>query len=322
MAKSFYKEHLDCIVHVMSPIKFSSDYFIQSIQTLDSYFNYTSPALWVAGWMIMPLFIFFGIRLWKYDRTKGIIFIFAGTFLIASLGISKITDQLDTIFFSSARMFLTIPLLCGILFYFFNNLKIFNERKTIFVFVSLALIFFSIKAFTYTSTIKKYTNKTDLGAVAIKKYIDLKKECDEINKMAQINNVDLIVFSPNWAFNTPNCEFYNYALPLLTNTRAKTVMSVFERRTWVFNEEANKMTYQEMYLWIQKTSHKFSIGERLTLIHLLSKPETTITAVEKSKVLVPIQKRTVVADEDIEIEDDNEEEEPPKSLLSVVKKKK
>lgn len=89
------------------------------------------------------------------------------------------------------------------------------------------------------------------------------------------------------------------------------------------NEEANKMTYQEMYLWIQKTSHKFSIGERLTLIHLLSKPETTTTTVEKSKVLVPIQKRTVVADEDIEIEDDNEEEEePPKSLLSVVKKKK
>lgn len=87
------------------------------------------------------------------------------------------------------------------------------------------------------------------------------------------------------------------------------------------NEEAKKMTYQEMYLWIQKTSHKFSIGEKLTLIHLLSKPETT-TPVEKPKIVVPIQKRTVVADEDIEIEDEEEDEEPPKSLLTMKPKKK
>jgi hypothetical protein len=238
LAKGFYKDHLDHVVHFMAPIIFSADYFIQSVQILDSYFNYTSPGLWIAGWMIIPLFIFFGIRLWKHDRTKAIALIFAGTFLIASLFISKVNDQLDTIFFSSARMFLGIPLLCGLSFYFFNSIKKFNEKKTLITFLSMSLIFFSIKAFTYSSKIKWYTNKTDQGAVAIKRYVDLKRECEELNTLTKQHNIDLIIFFPNWAYNTPHCEFFNYCLPLITNCKARTIMTVFERRTWVFHETA------------------------------------------------------------------------------------
>lgn len=237
-AKNFYIQNPDHIVHKMMDLKYSFGQLIANFEILDKIFKHLTPVVWSFHSIIVFVILFIGIILSRKSWKKGLSIIIGSLFILATLGINKINDSSDSIFFSYTRMYIAIPLLLGISFFwlrelYFKNLSR-NLRNGLMI---IALTTFSIKYGFIRDKIKQYTAKTDLGFIAIKSISELSCECSDIEKNALKYNIDLIIFHPNWKIHTPYMEMYNYACPLIIKKFPKTLLSVFERRTWVYTNE-------------------------------------------------------------------------------------
>ncbi|MDX1447353.1 hypothetical protein, partial [Lishizhenia sp.] len=140
----------------------------------------------------------------------------------------------------SVRMFLAVPLLLGLALYWINpqlkNLTTWNWA------IIVLVLFIGIrKISTYSSCIDKQTETTNFGPIAIKNLDELTQKCDELKELTKTYNVDLVVFIADWRYGVAEIGHYNYACPVLQENTMNTVMNVYERRTWIFNNEKNKV---------------------------------------------------------------------------------
>ena len=235
-AKRFYILNPEFNVHGMWPISFSFKKIIENLQHLDKFYGYFTPLLWSAGW-----FILIGIILIKKDWKKGIGVISGVGFIIVLLGVNKVNDNIDSIFLSSTRMFLGIPLLTGIVFFWSKKIFRLSDKHWKTGLIIIVFSTFFIKSSVYPAVIKYHTLKTNYGPVAIKKVKDLSCECTQIKNIVNTHNIDLIIFVPDWKYNVPYMEFYNYGCPLMESGFPRTLMSIYEKRTWVYLKEKTEI---------------------------------------------------------------------------------
>jgi hypothetical protein len=236
-SKMFYQNNQDYNVNGMWQLQFDFKMVFDNLKHLDNFFAYSTPLFWFAGWSVLLIILFIGFFLLKKDKYKGFSLLFGIAFILLTLGINKVNDHIDSIFLSSTRMFLGVPILAGLAFtWTFKHLAL-NKYQLIFGIAFIAFTTFFIKTSVSTAVIKLHTVKTNFGPVAIKKSNELICECEKLDSISVKHQVSLFAFVPTWNLNVPHMEFYNYGCPLLNKKFPSTMMNIYEKRTWVYIKE-------------------------------------------------------------------------------------
>lgn len=235
-SKQFYVDHPEYVVNWQWVLRYDFQTMIEGFSHLDKFFRYLTPVFWNGNWMVIILIMIAGFIAYKKDWKKGISILLCALSIFFLLGVNKINDDIGSIFLSSIRMFLAVPLLLGLSLLWAKDVYE-NEQKSKLIILCIAASVFLVKISSYGPVIGKHTQRTNYGPVAIKKLDDLKKECSELHQLTSKYNVDLIVFLPDWNLNVPDMEFYNYGCPILEKNFSPSVLNVYEKRTWVFEEE-------------------------------------------------------------------------------------
>lgn len=239
ISKQFYVNHPEYIAHSMWILNFKFDRLVDGLSNLDKLFRYLTPVYWSGNWLVLLIIVFLGIIVIKKSWKKGLSILLSLIFIIVLLGVNKINDDIGVIFLSSTRMFLAVPILLGLaIFWTKEHFK--DEKKWVLVILTIAISVFLVKISCYKPVIKQHTEKTNYGAVAIKSLDTLIRECSEIQQITSKYEVDLVVFLPTWDRNVPSMEFYNYGCPIIEESSTSSIMNIYEKRTWVYQEEKVK----------------------------------------------------------------------------------
>lgn len=238
VSTQFYVNHPDYLVHYMWKMDYSFDRLLDGFSHLDRFFRYLTPVFWSGNWLVLLIILILGIIAIKSNWKKGLSLLLSVLFIIVLFGVNKINDDIGVIFLSSTRMFLAIPILLGLAVFWAKD-KFTDEKKWTLVILTIAISVFLVKISCYSSIVKEHTEKTNFGPVAIKKLSVLENECSEMLEITSKYNVDLVVFIPGGDHNVPSLEFYNYGCSIIEEKTASSVMSIYERRTWIFQEEKN-----------------------------------------------------------------------------------
>ena len=239
-SKQFYVRNDEFNVHGMWNLHFSFEMLLKDFSQLDKFFGYFMPVIWPAGWIILIILLLGGLKLLKLDFKKGFSLLFSIFFILISLGINKVNDNLGTIFLSSTRMYLGIPLLTGLAFFWCKKMLKLQDNYLKTTLVIVAVTVFFCKSNVYPAVIGMHKNKNN-QSMPIKNISELKCECAKLDSIANKENIDLIIFVYDSLYNIPYLEFYNYGCPLLEKKFPKTMMNLYERRTWVYLTEKSRI---------------------------------------------------------------------------------
>lgn len=239
-SKQFYVHNPEYNVHSMWILDFSFESLIDGFSHLDKFFRYLTPVFWSGNWIVVFVIIILGVISIKTNWKKGLSLLLCSLFIFTLLGVNKINDDIGVIFLSSTRMFLAIPLLFGLAIFWTK--KEFDAKKNWrIIILTIAISVFLVKISNYSSVINAHTQKENFGPIAIKKLESLKQECSKIQQLTSQYDIELIVFIPNFEYNVPSMEFYNYGCSILEEHSSSSIMNIYERRTWVFQKEKNSV---------------------------------------------------------------------------------
>ena len=237
LSQQFYVNHPDYNVCGMWSLKYSFNLLLDDIKHLDTIFTYLNPIIWNWGWLSLIILLIAGIYLLKNNRQYGISIITGIIFIIFTLGINKVNDGINIIFFSIPRMFLGIPLFLSLGFFYCKIFLPVTDNFWKHSLILIGVIFFFIKISISPLIIKEHTSHEISSCILEKKISALCEECDNISSISNSYDIELIIFLPDWKYNVPYMEFYNYGCPLIEKNFKKTLLRVYEKRTWVYLEE-------------------------------------------------------------------------------------
>jgi len=263
-AKQFYDIHIEYKVHWMWKLDFSFNTMIINLGHLDKFFDNLSPVLWFWGWLSIVFIFLLGLFLIRKDWKKGISVLVGILFIVFLLGVNKVNDGMNTIFLSSIRMFLGVPLLLALTLVWSKKFIRFTNIRWTYIIILASVIIFIVKICMYKPVIEHHTTEQNYGPVAIKKVDELKLECSDLTKIVNAHKIDLMVFIPDHNHNVPDLEFYNYGCPLLEKEFTQTMLRIYERRTWVFQTERstarhNILLYGEVDPVLLHKTHNYEI---------------------------------------------------------------
>lgn len=238
LAQQFYIENPDYISHKMWVLYFSFEELVTRLGQLDSFFTYLTPIYWKGHWMILLVPFFIGIYLMKNNWRKGVSLISSVLLVLFSLGVNKVGDQVDSIFFSSTRMYLALPLLAGLGFIWSSNQGLFSKRIGLGI-LSICVVFVTMKIFTIETTVEKHTANNYFGPVSIIKVDELKTKTISLQKQLKDKEVDLIIFVPSPNYAPSEMALLTYGAPFMVDDFPTTNLMNYERRSWNFIEEKN-----------------------------------------------------------------------------------
>jgi len=240
-AKKFYELHPEYKVTWMWNFEFKTDLLKKGLAHLDNLMPYMTPVFWSVGWLSVLIIFLTGILLLPGSWKKGVSLIAGTLFIVFLLGLVKVHDQVPTIFYSSGRMFIGIPLLFALSLSWGLESLPFSKNRIRIVIFAMCIIVFIFKMISYHPNVKQNTQKTDFGPIAMKKVKDIKTDCAWLATIARDNKTDLIIFVPIWSLNVPILEFYDYGCPMVEKEFTKTLLTGYEKRTWVYMKEKSEV---------------------------------------------------------------------------------
>jgi hypothetical protein len=235
-ARKFYETHPGFNLHPAWVLTYDYERALSNFNVLDNFFACCTPVFWFAGWLVLPLIVTAGIILLKRDKLKGAVLIASVVFILFTLGINKVNDDLSTIFLSSARMYLGIPLLsCVAFLWIFPQIKLSGPTFRNIIVASAATVF-CVKLSILKPVVSSHLTRKNYVAVAVREVEKLRGDCRSIGRYASELKADQVVFVANWIENVAEMEFYNYGCPLFDSSFPPTVLPAYERRNWVYEE--------------------------------------------------------------------------------------
>ncbi len=222
----FYTTNPGYVLHSFE-LSYSFDLLIKSFGKLDYYFNYVSPILWNQGFIWLLILLVSGLFAFiKKKRKEAFMMIISAMMLVGTLGLSKVHDASNSIFFSPARMYLALPLLIG------TCAVVLKEFRLKYILLAIPFILFGYNLFHLKSTISKRTNLQKNHVVSIAKVEDVEVRCSNLQKVSAHHNVKLIVIVNHGYY-----DFFNYGCTACIDDFPKTLRPSYERRTWRLIEE-------------------------------------------------------------------------------------
>ncbi len=258
-SKQFYLYQPDFVVHEMWDLNYATTRVWETINHLDRSFAYLTPVTWGIHWLILPVIMIGSLFMIKKDWRLGLSILFGMIFLIFSLGINKVEEGVDSIFFSPTRMFLGVPILLALtIAWFFRNKW---NPKIALVIVAFSIVFVSIKLFSVESVVERHTAIKNYGPVSIKEIKKICDDCEEIKGLTDMYNPDCLIFIPTQQMNVPEISFLNFGCELLLDDFTPSFMMHKERRTWIYREKIKSTP--STILFVNYEAHKQSLQENI-----------------------------------------------------------
>ncbi len=233
--RHFYQLHAEYIVHGQWELEFSVEYLKQGFLELDRTFAYVIPGYWYQGWLIFLILITCAtILFYQKGRLKAIALYLLFFFLVLILGVNKIYDGDETVFYHYSRMFLALPLSIAL---FIPFIKIKQWKPVTGITVILAFSFFIYKTQLLEESILTAVRNAENGTITIIKVDELKDDCNRINAVCKQYDVNLVMIVDLWADN-----FINYGCQACDETFPATLYPKNDRRTWRLQEEKDKVS--------------------------------------------------------------------------------
>jgi hypothetical protein len=171
--------------------------------------------------------------------------------LIASFGFDRINGSFlhNPVFLSKGRMFLAVPLLIGLQFSWATKTRQLLSRKfsTLFIYGLMMFSFFNVTR--HLSQMRKTIDDSVNGAMScwVRPVDSLRSEARVMARLAKEYKATLFVF-----------DWYNEALvysgPLMADHTFETLFTLFDRRTWLLEEE-EKRSRNGFFLYDPRIEH-------------------------------------------------------------------
>ncbi len=225
LIKNFYWIHPEYDLHSLQ-MNYEFSNIFKGIFSTDDLFHDVSPIFWNAHFLILPFFLISGIIFFIYkNKLAGMVCLLILALIIASFGMDKTYDGSHSVFFSYTRMYLAIPLLFALIFYFIP------VRSIIFT------IFFGFTALTITSV--KLLKREGLakhlldkpGMLPVIEYKRMKNDCINFKQLLDKYNVDIVLAKYHWMR-----DFYAYGCTVCIENFPTIIIPDYDRRVWLFKE--------------------------------------------------------------------------------------
>jgi len=240
---SFYLNHPAYNFHKIS-LFFSFNQLISNLGRIDKHLNYVTPIFWKQGFIILILFLIVAIFfLIKKKFVQGLVFFSIPFIILFTLGLNKIDNGVNSIFFSYSRMYLGLPVLIAFCLSLFKT-----NSKLLIIYFIIPLLFVSIKIANLQSSIIRNVNPNKYHAIAVAKVANVISTCKTINSVCINNNVDIVIVVDSFYY-----DFIDYGCSACVNDFPNTLRPVYERRTWRLLEDENRV-YKNILLIDNKHS--------------------------------------------------------------------
>lgn len=248
LAQDFYTQHPTYNLHAMT-ITYSFNYIATSIAHLDEYFNSNCPFFWKGGSLVLFFFIALGtLFLFRKKQHKAMWAFSIPVMVLLSLGLSKVHDGSNALYFSYGRMYMAMPILVGFGLGLIVTPGEFRYRKE---FVYLPLLFLAIHFFGMDQSIKKNFHSKYNHVVSVEKVQTILKHCDYLASLSKALDIQLIVVSKHWY-----SDMYTYGCSACQTSYPKTLRPDYERRTWRLLEDENKVYERVLIIDTQREFSK------------------------------------------------------------------
>jgi hypothetical protein len=267
----FYEQHPNYIVHGQWELEFSIEYLKQGLLNLNRSFAYIVPGCWYESMMLFLILLSMVIALSKQkERIKMVALCILIFFVGITLGINKIYDGDETIFYHYSRMFLALPVVMAL---FIAFIKIGKEKLMTAIIVIVACSFFSFKIMTLEDSVSEKVRPSPNNLITTIQVGELLRTCDVINVVCKQQEVNLVMIVELWSDN-----FINYGCQACDETFPPTLDPKNDRRTWRFPEEKDKVNKTILLLDQGETMRKLvedtaandlgiiSLGNRMYLL--------------------------------------------------------
>ena len=246
----FYNTHPAYNMHEML-LNFDFDSFHQTMQNTNLWFNFLSPFKSGKFDLILCFYGIFALVCLVKRRFKAFISIIAGLgFFLFTLSFDKTWDGTDSMFFSSVRIFLGVPL-SFIVFSFWAESSF--QPGLIFGFfrVGLVSIFLVVGLYCCIERISYFNHAGDnytrhQGIIVSDKVEHTKQLCDQVSSICLQNHSGLVIMDSAMVDVDYMCPALNYPIT--------TIIPDYDRRTWIMQKEDN--TIRDNFICIVEDSLK------------------------------------------------------------------
>lgn len=233
--RAFYTTHPAYNVHSMWELHYSVKDLLDGFSHLDRYFDHLMPFAWPIGWLVLVATIAAGVAAWRVDHKAAIALFVGSAFALACMGVNKVNDDAGVLLHSSVRMYLALPLFLGTAICWCGA-AMETRLKTSWA-IPVAVLFVLVKADVTAAVVQAEIKPGEHVPVLVKNRKALEWECGQMGDTLAKYDIDLLVLVPYWDKNVPAMEYLAYGCPLLDERFERTMMNVYERRTWVFEQE-------------------------------------------------------------------------------------
>jgi hypothetical protein len=283
----FYEQHPNYIVHGQWELEFSIEYLKQGLLNLNRSFAFVVPGYWYQSVMLFSILLVMVVVLLKQKEwIKMVAFCILIFFVGITLGINKIYDGDETIFYHYSRMFLALPLVLAL---FIAFIKIGKEKLVTAIVVIAACSFFSFKTITLEDSVSEGVRSSPNDMITTIQVGELLRTCDVINAVCKQHEVNLVMIVELWSDN-----FIDYGCQACDETFPPTLDPKNDRRTWRLLEEKDKINKTILLLDQGETMRKLvedtaandlgitSLGNRMYL--LKNNTRTTLEVIKHLKL--------------------------------------
>lgn len=260
LSRAFYRWNPSYALHPPGKFEFQLPRLKEGLAQAARFFDPVSPGGSVWGLLLVALVL---LALLVRSRVPAAILpalLWVGLTAV-SLGIPKVHDGEDSLYFSVARSFLTVPL--GLAFLMFLVAGVApaasaaasgRGAKAVLAVAAVAFVF---QMATFSGTIARivHTKTWNLGPELVS---DVVRSCDSLVAEANQDNVSLIAFNDQ--------RELAYACPSIGSGGVRMLFPSYDRRTWLLEEE-QKTTRDRMLVWTRgrASCRQFRFAESCTL---------------------------------------------------------
>jgi hypothetical protein len=184
----------------------------------------------MGGWVtlfIFPAAIIYLYRKKEWPLTMAAVVSFA--LLLVSFFAGKMMQATNSVFFSGARMLLAYPfILMTIAVWCYVSFSPAAKRQALSIAISLALIAFCVKAKFLDGFLERDLRSSKYTVVAVTKIDDLERRCGSVARAAG-SEAKLAIGTSSEG----KAQLIAYGCPCLREKFPITLLSGYERRTWI-----------------------------------------------------------------------------------------
>lgn len=271
----FYILNPNYVVHGMQSLQFHFETI--TLNSMNKYLKDMSPLFWGQGLMYFFMLFSFTVVLLIQKNYKAMIVGCIGiSFIVFCLGINKVRDGIDGIFFSHSRMFIGAPLLLACLLLFIE----FNKFKTTMTFGILifSTFFFVYKKASLPENIKKNVDPNRENYITVAHLKDVKSLCNKLKTIAEKYKASLVIV--NWK------HFVNNCCPCLDKNFPPTIEPVTDKRTWRLKEEGNRVIENLLFVGAEDRNFGEKFIKNMNIIRIENESHIFIYKNNKLKTVV------------------------------------